>query len=129
MNNRFHVSRALGSPLTCPLPVGHCLRDQALQFCDMPREDARRTLGATSLTTIMQMVAAGYGVTLLPRLCADVEVKDDRIALVGFDGESPKRIIGLAWRKSSPRRRDFLAFHAAILAARQSGHGRSGMTS
>ncbi|MBZ5669651.1 MAG: hydrogen peroxide-inducible genes activator, partial [Acidobacteriia bacterium] len=46
---------------------GHCLRDQALAFCGGARRDAPAGLGATSLATVMQMVANGYGVTLLPQ--------------------------------------------------------------
>ena len=59
------------------LEDGHCLRDQALAFCATARADAapgrRHGFGASSLTTVMQMVAGGYGVTLIPQIAADVE--------------------------------------------------------
>lgn len=103
------------------LEEGHCLRDQALQFCRVVAPSLRRSLGATSLATIVQMVAAGYGVTLLPRLCARIEARDERIALIPFGEPRPKRDVGLVWRKSSRRRRDFEAlaevFRGAALSA------------
>jgi LysR family hydrogen peroxide-inducible transcriptional activator len=91
------------------LEEGHCLRDQALAFCATPRHDAPAGLGATSLTTVMQMVANGYGVTLLPEVAAEIEVRDDRVKLLRFAEPQPARTIGLAWRRTSPRRKDFVA--------------------
>src|SRR5579872_5833808 len=63
------------------LEEGHCLRDQALAFCATPRRDAPAGLGATSLATVMQMVANGYGVTLLPEVAVDAEARDNRVKL------------------------------------------------
>lgn len=91
------------------LEEGHCLRDQALTFCATPRSDAPAGLGATSLATVMQMVANGYGVTLLPEVAAETEVRDDRVKLLRFSEPQPARTIGLAWRRTSPRRKDFAA--------------------
>lgn len=91
------------------LEEGHCLRDQALTFCATPRSDAPAGLGATSLATVMQMVANGYGVTLLPEVAAETEVRDDRVKLLRFSEPQPTRTIGLAWRRTSPRRKDFAA--------------------
>jgi LysR family hydrogen peroxide-inducible transcriptional activator len=91
------------------LEEGHCLRDQALQFCKIANVQARKALGAASLTTIMQMVAAGHGITLLPELCATAEVDRRRIALIPFPDEPPMRTIGLAWRRTSSRKVDFAA--------------------
>jgi LysR family hydrogen peroxide-inducible transcriptional activator len=90
------------------LEEGHCLRDQALSYCHMMTPDLRQSFGASSLTTIMQMVANGYGVTLLPEMAAAIEVHpSDRIRLLRFAVPEPKREIGLAWRKSSPRKSGF----------------------
>ena len=75
------------------------------------------SLGATSLTTVMQMVANGYGVTLVPQVAVDVEVRDARIALTRFDDPEPGRTIGLAWRRTSPRKDDFLALGQLITDA------------
>jgi LysR family transcriptional regulator, hydrogen peroxide-inducible genes activator len=94
------------------LEEGHCLRDQALAFCATKRRDSAAALGSTSLATVMQMVANGYGVTLVPEIAAEVEVRDQRVALKRFAAPEPGRTIGLAWRKTSPRRRDFDALSA-----------------
>jgi LysR family transcriptional regulator, hydrogen peroxide-inducible genes activator len=91
------------------LEEGHCLRDQALAFCGAPRRDVPASLGATSLATVMQMVANGYGVTLLPEVAVDAEARDARVKLLRFKAPEPARSIGLAWRRTSPRRKDFEA--------------------
>jgi LysR family transcriptional regulator, hydrogen peroxide-inducible genes activator len=93
------------------LEEGHCLRDQALSYCHMVTPEARNSFGASSLATIMQMVANGYGITLLPEMAIASEVHSrDDIRLLRFHAPEPKREIGLAWRKTSPRRRDFMQF-------------------
>jgi LysR family hydrogen peroxide-inducible transcriptional activator len=97
------------------LEEGHCLRDQALSYCATSRGDA--SLGATSLATVMQMVANGYGITLLPRVAADVEVRDKRVKLLRFADPAPGRSIGLAWRRTSPRKADFAALGEVITEA------------
>ena len=90
------------------LEEGHCLRDQALAYC--ARRNATDTgLGATSLATIMQMVASGYGVTLVPEVAIDAEVRDERIKLLRFAEPQPRRTVGLAWRPTSARKADFAA--------------------
>lgn len=90
------------------LEEGHCLRDQALAFCSVPRRDSVE-FGATSLATVMQMVANGYGITLLPQIAVEPEARDKRVKLVPFSKPQPSRIIGLAWRKTSSRAHDFRA--------------------
>jgi LysR family transcriptional regulator, hydrogen peroxide-inducible genes activator len=99
------------------LEEGHCLRDQALAFCAAPRRDAAAGLGATSLATVMQMVANGYGVTLLPEVAADTEGRDARVKLLRFSAPEPARSIGLAFRRTSPRRKDFAALGKVIVEA------------
>jgi LysR family hydrogen peroxide-inducible transcriptional activator len=93
------------------LEEGHCLRDQALAFCSGTRDVS---LGATSLATVMQMVANGYGVTLLPRVAVDVELRDERVKLLRFIEPAPGRTVGLAWRRTSPRKADFVALGQLI---------------
>ena len=73
------------------------------------RATATSALGATSLATVMQMVANGYGITLLPRVAVDVEVRDERVKLLRFAEPAPGRTVGLAWRRTSPRKADFVA--------------------
>lgn len=93
------------------LEEGHCLRDQALSFCRLVTPEARESFGASSLTTIVQMVAHGYGITLLPEMAVASEVHHRAdIRLLRFGAREPKREIGLAWRKTSPRKADFNAF-------------------
>lgn len=85
------------------LEEGHCLRDQALAVCGAVGEGAMAKFGATSLTTVIQMVANGYGSTLLPEMAAAVELRPDTpIALRHLEPE-PSRTIGLVWRQSAPR--------------------------
>ncbi len=96
------------------LEEGHCLRDQALAFCGAPRRDLPASLGATSLSTVMQMVANGYGVTLLPEVAVDVELRNERVRLLRFNAPEPARSIGLAWRRTSPRKMDFEALGRVI---------------
>jgi LysR family transcriptional regulator, hydrogen peroxide-inducible genes activator len=91
------------------LEEGHCLRDQALAFCAGLQRDTGVSLGATSLATVMQMVANGYGITLVPRVAVDVEVRDARVKLLRFATPEPGRTVGLAWRRTSPRKVDFVA--------------------
>jgi LysR family hydrogen peroxide-inducible transcriptional activator len=100
------------------LEEGHCLRDQALSYCATSRGDASlgvTGLGATSLATVMQMVANGYGITLLPRVAVDVELRDERVKLLRFADPAPGRTIGLAWRPTSPRKADFIALGDVII--------------
>jgi LysR family hydrogen peroxide-inducible transcriptional activator len=96
------------------LEEGHCLRDQALAYCADARRDNALGLGATSLATVMQMVANGYGVTLVPQVAVDVEVRDERVKLLRFAPPAPGRTIGLAWRATSPRKADFAALGRVI---------------
>lgn len=99
------------------LEEGHCLRDQALAFCATKRRDQPAGLGATSLTTVMQMVANGYGVTLVPEVAIDAELRDARVKLLRFAEPEPGRAIGLAWRRTSPRGNDFAALGAVVKQA------------
>ena len=97
------------------LEEGHCLRDQALAFCAAPRRDQPASLGATSLATVTQMVANGYGVTLLPQVAVDAGLHDERVRLLRFHDPEPGRKIGLVWRRTSPRRKDFEALGALVI--------------
>lgn len=108
------------------LEEGHCLRDQALTYCRIPRSEKMSGFGAASLSTIMQMVANGYGVTLLPEMCVAVEARDERIALSRFSTPEPQREIGLVWRRSSPRRADFEALGRLLVTAAGAGQAPAG---
>jgi len=99
------------------LEEGHCLRDQALAYCGGARGDSPLGLGATSLATVMQMVANRYGVTLVPEVAIDVEVRDERVKLLRFAAPEPGRIVGLGWRRTSPRKVDFIALGQLLVEA------------
>jgi LysR family hydrogen peroxide-inducible transcriptional activator len=99
------------------LEEGHCLRDQALAYCGNGGHGNAMGLGATSLTTVMQMVANGYGVTLVPQVAVDVEVRDVRIKLLRLAPPQPGRTIGLVWRQTSPRKVDFIALGRLVTEA------------
>lgn len=85
------------------LEDGHCLRDQALEICARAGSD-EQDFRATSLETLRQMVAAGLGLTLLPRLAADGPFGATRgLALRPFAPPAPSRLVGAAWRRSTTR--------------------------
>jgi LysR family hydrogen peroxide-inducible transcriptional activator len=108
-------ARDVGQRQLILLEEGHCLRDQALAFCSMQDAETPAGLGATSLSTVMQMVANGYGATLLPKIAADNESPDKRVKLLRFAEPEPRRSIGLAWRRTSPRKVDFLALGQIVM--------------
>jgi LysR family hydrogen peroxide-inducible transcriptional activator len=96
------------------LEEGHCLRDQTLAFCATAARSRAigaggTAFGASSLTTVMQMVAGGYGVTLIPQIAADVERRDGRVKFLRLENPQPGRSIGLVFRRTSPRKADFAA--------------------
>lgn len=99
------------------LEEGHCLRDQALAFCHLRQVESIDTFGASSLSTIVQMVSNDLGLTLLPELSLELEAKRADIRLMRFTDPEPLRIIGLAWRETSPRKREFAALGDLIVAA------------
>ena len=88
------------------LDDGHCLRDHALSACRLASPAARKTFSATSLPTLIQMVAGGYGGTLLPKMVADSPLPAS-LNLRTFKAPKPTREIGLAWKTNSPKVKDF----------------------
>lgn len=91
------------------LEEGHCLRDHALEACKLESADTNLVYQGTSLHTLVQMVANGLGVTLLPDIAVKADiVGDTRLQLKEFSSENVSREIGMAWRKSDPRREDYL---------------------
>ena len=96
------------------LDEGHCLRDQALKICQIADAGELAALGATSLSTILRMVAGGLGATLIPQMAVDDEMRRGDIAVVPFEEPVPKRTIALAFRPSTARRRDFEALASLL---------------
>ena len=94
------------------LEEGHCFRDQALAFCAMPANARpREVMDGSALTTLVQMVAAGMGVTLIPDMAVAVETRAAQVCIQRFPAPAPQRQIGMVWRKTSP-----IAGHLADLA-------------
>jgi len=83
------------------LEEGHCFRDQALSFCNM-QSPPREVLDASSLSTLVQMVGAGIGVTLIPEMAVTVETRSATVSVARFRNPQPSRTIGMVWRKTSP---------------------------
>lgn len=101
--------RVLDGETLLLLEDGHCFRDQALALCG--EAGAREgDLRATGLSTLVQMVAAGGGVTLLPSLALAVENRRGQLRVRPFAAPAPSRTLVLAWRKGAARR---LALDAA----------------
>jgi len=84
------------------LEEGHCFRDQALSFCNMRLSPPREVLDASSLSTLVQMVGAGIGVTLIPEMAVAVETRSAPVSVARFDEPQPSRTIGMVWRKTNP---------------------------
>ena len=84
------------------LEEGHCFRDQALSFCAGPFVRPWEGLDGTSLSTLVQMVGAGIGVTLIPQMAVEVETRSAPVTTSALRGAQPSRQIGMIWRKTSP---------------------------
>lgn len=95
--------QALSNHRLLLLEDGHCLRDQALNVCQLAGAGEKSGFQATSLETLRQMVAANVGITLLPMLAVQPPVaQPGNVQLRGFTGPgAPSRRIGLVWRRSS----------------------------
>lgn len=96
------------------LEEGHCFRDQALSFCNMQSSPPREVLDASSLSTLVQMVSAGIGVTLIPEMAVAVETRSASVSVTRFKNPQPSRTIGMVWRKTSPLARQLLQFSEVV---------------
>ncbi|MBW8909536.1 MAG: hydrogen peroxide-inducible genes activator [Mesorhizobium sp.] len=116
--DRFFLAVPTGDPAFASPPVppespalerlmlleeGHCLREQALAVCGNVRPVAMASYGATSLTTLLQMVAHGLGVTLVPEMAASAAGVMPDLRIVPFQEPMPQRMICLAWRRNRAR--------------------------
>src|SRR6516162_1908478 len=110
------------------LEEGHCFRDQALSFCNM-QSQPREALDASSLSTLVQMVSAGMGVTLIPEMAVTVETRSASVSVARFKDPQPARTIGMIWRKTSPLAGQLLQLSEVVcssadaLREQQDGHG------
>jgi len=95
------------------LEEGHCFRDQALSFCNM-QSSPREVLDASSLSTLVQMVSAGIGVTLIPEIAVAVETRSASVSVARFKNPQPSRTIGMVWRKTNPLARQLLQISEVV---------------
>jgi LysR family transcriptional regulator, hydrogen peroxide-inducible genes activator len=138
-SDRFFLAVPAGDPAFASPPVppespalerlmlleeGHCLREQALAVCGSVRPVAMASYGATSLTTLLQMVAHGLGVTLIPEMAAGPASTIPDLKIVPFQEPMPQRTICLAWRRNKVRHDECVelakfirGLDAAVLAA------------
>src|ERR1700760_3230348 len=99
------------------LEEGHCFRDQALSFCNMQSSPPREVLDASSLSTLVQMVGAGIGVTLIRESPVPVETLSAPVSVARFKNPQPTRTIGMVWRKTSPLARQLQQISEVVCIA------------
>lgn len=99
------------------LEEGHCFRDQALSFCQVSGSRPRQLMEGSSLSTLVQMVGAGMGVTLIPEMAVDQETRSAHVAIDRFPVPRPSRKIGMIWRTSNPLSAELMQIGALIRAA------------
>lgn len=101
------------------LDEGHCFRDQALAACGLRRDDNRTSFAATSLSTIVEFVANGQGITLLPEIALRKETADARIHIRHLESPGAQRTLSLVWRQASPFATTFEAIAKTIRDMRE----------
>jgi LysR family hydrogen peroxide-inducible transcriptional activator len=101
------------------LAEGHCFRDQALSFCSLGRAAPREVMEGSSLSTLVQMVGAGIGVTLIPEMAVALETRSAEVCVDRFADPRPKRTVGIVWRKSNPLAPQLMRISAVV---RQASH-------
>jgi LysR family hydrogen peroxide-inducible transcriptional activator len=97
------------------LEEGHCFRDQAIAFCKLAPALSGEIMEGSSLSTLVQMVSAGIGVTLIPEMAAGIETRSASVALHRLPDPRPRRTIGLVWRRSNPLADRYAALAAALV--------------
>lgn len=89
------------------LEEGHCFRDQALSFCKIASTRPREIMEGSSLSTLVQMVSAGIGITLIPEMAVPLETRSADVSISRFQVPKPSRTIGMVWRNSTPLTKQF----------------------
>ena len=108
------------------LEEGHCFRDQALSFCNMSSALRRDGLDGSSLSTLVQMVGAGIGVTLIPDMAVAVETRSAPVCVGRFRAPQPSRTVGMVWRKTSPLAPQLLQISEVVRHSAERLRGPSG---
>jgi len=101
------------------LEEGHCLREQALAVCGNVKPVAMASYGATSLTTLLQMVAHGLGVTLIPEMATGPASAVRDLKIVPFMEPMPSRTVCLAWRRNSQRHEECVELAKIVRGLRE----------
>lgn len=96
------------------LEEGHCLRDQALDVCQLHGIGEEQDFKATGLETLRQMVKAGTGITFMPKIA--IAEQETGMHYIPFKAPAPVRTIGLVWRKTTARKQAIEQI-AAMLSA------------
>ena len=104
------------------LEEGHCFRDQALAFCAMKPARPPYLMEGSSLSTLVQMVGAGMGITLIPEMALALETRAARVAVARFASPGPSRRIGMIWRKTNPLAEHLMQVGAIVRKIAQSKH-------
>ena len=90
------------------LEEGHCLRDHVLDACQLNDSDIKVPYYATSLNTVIQMVANDIGISILPKMAVDADIlRGTTVETHGFADKKVRRSIGMMWRNRSPRQAEF----------------------
>src|SRR6201985_320433 len=110
------------------LEEGHCFRDQALSFCNM-LSPPREVLDASSLSTLVQMVGAGIGVTLIPEMAVTVETRSATVSVARFKNPQPSRTIGMVWRRTSPLARQLQQISEVVCLSAGKARSRAAVAS
>ncbi len=108
------------------LEEGHCFRDQALSFCAMASTAPRELLDGSSLSTLVQMVGAGIGVTLIPEMAVAVETRSAAVSVARFPSPRPQRTIGMIWRRTSPLAKHFQQISEVVRRAAEGLRAQTG---
>lgn len=101
------------------LEEGHCFRDQALSFCQMDEAQPRQLMEGSSLSTLVQMVGAGMGLTLIPEMALPLETRSADVAVARFAPPAPTRTIGMVWRATNPLSEQLMQIGAIIRSVGQ----------
>ena len=99
------------------LEEGHCFRDQALSFCEMSSALPRDLMEGSALSTLVQMVGAGIGVTLIPDMAVAIETRSAAVSIARLAQPRPTRTIGMVWRKTNPLAEQLMTISSIVRQA------------
>jgi LysR family hydrogen peroxide-inducible transcriptional activator len=109
------------------LEEGHCFRDQALSFCQFDEAQPRQLMEGSSLSTLVQMVGAGMGLTLIPEMAQALETRSADVSVARFPRPGPSRTIGMVWRATNPLSDQLMQIGAIVRGVGQKKRDRTGV--